>query len=1243
MSSKAGRKKSGENLEPRKFVSDLETISKALHVDKTPQRFASFSGSSRSKSKRKDATDNKKDSCNKEKKPPFWSWKGLKALTTGRSRRFNCRFSLLVHSIEGLPPFFDDVCLLVHWKRRDGELTTCPAKVYKGVAEFEEQLTHSCSIYGSKSRGQHSAKYEAKHFLLYASVCNLPEIDLGKHRVDLTRLLPLSLEELQEEKSSGKWTTSFKLSGRARGAIMNVSFGYVVIGSNSLASSSNSDLREIPSLRHSATTRTALSQFDQMDELSIRRVGSLPDRLSIYQSGEDMKDLHEVFPMSSPELCESVNILYQKLDEDISNASTENKLETDPFPSYLDSHKQKSYGPPDAGEEVSGIDWEVREFSVVEKGIEVFPKEKVKSEEDPPTVAQASKEVLETDCAMEAPVNDDAAIHPSAENSKEVLETGYALEVPFNEDATIHPSAEASKEVLETDCALEVPLNEDAAIHPLAEASKEVLETDCSLEVPLNEDAAIHPSAEASIKVLETDCALDVPLNEDAASHPLAEEIVSVEDKQLISTCNSEEKENEVCSESLIKELETALSYASELMNEGLDSQEDESDALHREKFLDINSHCRDHREEISLGLDDLTESVASDFLDILGIEHSPFSLIFEGEPESPRERLLKEFERDVVANGGLLNFGFENDPAEFVSNMRMDSVWEAISSDFHQPSICEVPHEMPKIETDVFRIKTRASRLEDLETEALMRDWGLNEKAFEHSPPSHTSGFGSLLDIPPQDIQQLPPLAEGLGPSIQTRNGGFLRSMNPALFRNVKAGGRLLMQVSSPVVMPAEMGSGVMDILQGLAAVGIEKLSMQANRLMPLEDITGKTIQQIAWEAAVSLEGPERQGLLQHDYEIVQNISTEQNSVKGISSDHGSGKSDSTLYGTDSEYVCLEDLAPLAMNKIEALTIEGLRIQSDMSDEDATSNISAQSIGEFSALKGRTSNVSGSMGLDGTGGLQLLDIKDSGEDFDGLMSLSLTFDEWMRLDSGEFDDDDLISERTCKLLAAHHATSLDLFQGRPNGEKRGGRGRKYGLLGNNFTFALMVQLHDPFRNYEPVGTRMLALIQVERVFVLPKPIIYCALPPVRNRNEEEEEAGREDSIVEEPKADKIHEEELIPQYKIGEVHVAGLNTTPGERKLWGSKNQQQSGSRWLIANGMGKKNKHPLMKSKTVIKHSAPASSPVTTILQPGDALWSISSNVHGTEFKLKELPALKQHFRNPNIIFPNEPLRSH
>jgi hypothetical protein len=33
----------------------------------------------------------------------------------------------------------------------------------------------------------------------------------------------------------------------------------------------------------------------------------------------------------------------------------------------------------------------------------------------------------------------------------------------------------------------------------------------------------------------------------------------------------------------------------------------------------------------------------------------------------------------------------------------------------------------------------------------------------------------------------------------------------------------------------------------------------MQANKFMPLEDITGKTMQQISWEAMSSLEGKDR------------------------------------------------------------------------------------------------------------------------------------------------------------------------------------------------------------------------------------------------------------------------------------------------------------------------------------------------------------------------------------------------
>uniref|UniRef100_A0A5B7B4B0 LysM domain-containing protein n=1 Tax=Davidia involucrata TaxID=16924 RepID=A0A5B7B4B0_DAVIN len=1142
-------KKIGEDSGNGKLLHEIEAISKALYLDKTRSKSSISTLNNRSKStgkthllepKSKPKVGNE-DPLHKDKKS-IWSWKALKALTHVRNRRFNCCFSLQVHSIEGLPPFFNDLNLRVHWKRRDNGLVTHPARVFQGIAEFEEQLTHTCSVYGSRYGPHHSAKYEAKHFLLYASVFNAPELDLGKHRVDLTRLLPLTLEELEEEKSSGKWTTSFKLSGMGKGATMNVSFGYLVVASNSLATAVNRDVPEVLSLKKNNTSVVKpVTKFNQSNSRStIKHAGSLPARsLTSSRSVEEIKDLHEVLPISRSEHCASVNLFYQKFDEEKLDISVDYKPELDVFSEPLKPLKPNSYLS-DTGKENVETECEDGEFSITEHGIELSSKEQVKSEEGTLKVADSS-------------------------------------------------------------------------------AVEESLGT-------------------------EIDSAVGIALEEDTELHPQVEELGFHRDELVVSDCIS--KENDICSkESLMDELESALNSMSDLVIEGLNSQENESEIPDQENYMGVKSKYEAKRKGKSLSLDAVTESVASEFLDMLGIEHSPLGLSSESEPESPRERLLKQFEKDALASGcSLFNFDIEDrDQAEFGYEAPTGFGCGTFSEDFNVSSVVQAAEEKPNVATQAVKSKTRASVLEDLETEALMHEWGLNEKAFQCSPPNSSGGFGSPIDLSLEEPLQLPPLGQGLGPFVQTKNGGFLRSMNPALFRNAKSGGSLIMQVSSPVVVPAEMGSGIMEILQHLTSVGIEKLSMQANKLMPLEDITGETMQQIAWESAPSLEGPERQVLLQDESDIGQNISRGQKRIKGRSSGPRLTKFNSSSIGSemDSEYVSLEDLAPLAMDKIEALSMEGLRIQSSMSDEDAPSNISPQSIGEFSALKGKTVNIGGSLGLEGAGGLQLLDIKDSGDDVDGLMGLSLTLDEWMRLDSGEIDDEDQISERTSKILAAHHATCTDLTHARSNGEKkrRKGSSKKCGLLSNNFTVSLMVQLRDPLRNYEPVGTPMLALIQVERVFVPPKPKIYSSVSELRSSNEEDDdsEPAKKEQLKEETKEEKLHEEEGIPQFKITEVHVAGLKTEPGKKKLWGSSTQQQSGSRWLVANGMGKSNKHPFMKSKTVAKSSSPA----TTTVQPGDTLWSISSRVHGTGAKWKELAALNPHIRNPNIIFPNETIR--
>ncbi|KAK7329655.1 hypothetical protein VNO77_23828 [Canavalia gladiata] len=1148
MSKVEGGKKSGE--EENELLKDVETKNKA-HIEKSSSRNSTYSkskGNSRSDDPKSKPKASKEDNLRKDKKSR-WSWKSLKALSLSRNRKFNCSFSLQVHLIEGLPLSLNDSCLCVYWKTKGVLLVTPPAKVIQGVAKFQEILTHTCSINGSRSGPKNSAKYEAKHFLLYVSMLHRPELDLGKHQVDLTRLLPHTLEELEDEKSSGKWTTSFRLSGTAKGAVMNVSFEYVMVGDKGNATKDNHGSPKALTYRKN---RMGLVNADikasQVDR-SVRRTGSLPSFTTHYDSSEyidEVKDLHEVLPSSNSALASSVDIPCKKFDEEktLSPLHEHGKPELEVFTQNLALIKPDSCS------------------------------EKERSEENPC--------IEEKTCI---PVNDKPKFDMVLEKQEKVK-----------------PDSD--------------PLPDSGIENPEECEGERFSVVDQGLKFSSNEHVKLE---ESIVKTVVDAHTVDSSKNLDAAGYR----------ESTVVHEFSHKKDGLCAKELLLQELESALNRISEL----------EIVAMESPKIMEAKSG---HKMRKSLSLDDITDLVVSDFVGMLGIDHSPMTLSSESEPESPRELLLRQFEKEVLSEGfSLFDFYSGNDnEANGIYDSSFGSDQWKFSTGIKPPSLLPDLQKRRLIECINMRSKQRAQMLEDLETETLMREWGLNEKAFQHSPPKDYTAFGSPIHVLHEEPLTLPPLAEGLGPFLQTKDGGFLRSMNPLLFRNSRSGGKLIMQVSNPVVMPAEMGSGIMEILQCLASVGIEKLSMQAKKFMPLEDITGKTMQQISWEEKPVLERTYRQCHLQHDLVTGQDSTCLQRQLRGtlsggLKSDKFSSSSVTNQRG--SEFVSLEDLAPLAMDKIEALSLEGLRIQSGMSEEDAPSNIIAQSFRDLS-LKDKGININGALGLDGAAGLQLLDIKDSSDSADGIMGLSLTLDEWMRLDSGEIDDIDNISEHTSKLLAAHHANSFDLIRGCSKDERKQGKSpdKKCGLLGNNFTVALMVQLRDPLRNYEPVGTPMLALIQVERVFVPPKQKIYRSVSEVRNNNNEDYEYELvANAEMKENKEENNSNEESIPQFRIAEVHVAGLKTEPHKKKLWGStSSQQQSGSRWLIANGMGKSYKNPLMKSKVASKSSAR----VITKVQPGDTLWSISSHIYGTGTKLKELVALNPYLRNPNIIIPNK-----
>ncbi|KAA8523329.1 hypothetical protein F0562_009752 [Nyssa sinensis] len=312
----SGKNSGGESSDGL-LLTDIEEISKALYLHKTPPKALISLSNHRSKSVGKTRfSESKSDSFNenflhKDKRSSIWNWKPLKALTDIRNRRFRCSFFLHVHAIEGLPSNFNGISLCVNWKRKDEMLRTHPARVTHGIAEFEETLMRRCSVYGSRNGLHHSAKYEPKLFLLYASVIGAPGLDIGKHWIDLTRLLPLSLEELEEEKSLGKWTTSFKLTGKAEGAMLNVSFGFSVMGDNSFEYSS---YMNVPNLKKEST-QSKMDHFADLGQSSGNGPSSSNLGSHIPSRSVDIKILSEGFPNRGSELSQSITFLYQKLDK----------------------------------------------------------------------------------------------------------------------------------------------------------------------------------------------------------------------------------------------------------------------------------------------------------------------------------------------------------------------------------------------------------------------------------------------------------------------------------------------------------------------------------------------------------------------------------------------------------------------------------------------------------------------------------------------------------------------------------------------------------------------------------------------------------------------------------------------------------------------------------------------------------------------------------------------------------------
>lgn len=185
-----------------------------------------------------------------------------------------------------------------------------------------------------------------------------------------------------------------------------------------------------------------------------------------------------------------------------------------------------------------------------------------------------------------------------------------------------------------------------------------------------------------------------------------------------------------------------------------------------------------------------------------------------------------------------------------------------------------------------------------------------------------------------------LPELGKGLGCVVQTKDGGFLAAMNPldtAVSR--KDTPKLAMQISKPFVLPSNQSTSGVELLQNLAAMGLDELCSEILSLMPMNELMGKTAEQIAFEGVASaiIQGRNKEGASSSAARTIA-------AVKLMANAMSTGRKErisTGIWNVNEEPLTAEEVLAFSMQKLEAMAVEALKIQGEMAEEEAPFDVS--------------------------------------------------------------------------------------------------------------------------------------------------------------------------------------------------------------------------------------------------------------------------------------------------------------
>ncbi|PIN14678.1 hypothetical protein CDL12_12697 [Handroanthus impetiginosus] len=183
-----------------------------------------------------------------------------------------------------------------------------------------------------------------------------------------------------------------------------------------------------------------------------------------------------------------------------------------------------------------------------------------------------------------------------------------------------------------------------------------------------------------------------------------------------------------------------------------------------------------------------------------------------------------------------------------------------------------------------------------------------------------------------------VPDLGKGLGCVVQTRNGGFLAAINPTETKVArKETPKLAMQMSKPLVIQTNT-TGI-ELLQKIVSIGLQELTSEILSLMPMDELTGKTAEQIAFEGIASaiIQGRNREGAASTAAKTI-------TAVKSMATAINIGRKErvsSGIWTVSEDPLTVEEILAFSLQKIEDLAIDCLKIQADIAEEVAPFDVS--------------------------------------------------------------------------------------------------------------------------------------------------------------------------------------------------------------------------------------------------------------------------------------------------------------